>query len=74
MSRLQPGRARIERRYRLAIILGVVGAGPLVAATTVLHVIFNAPDVHVLVPGVAGLALVVVALLFMISVIRELPW
>lgn len=74
MSPLPPGRARMERHYRMAVILGVLVAAPLFAATTVLQVIFNAPYLLVLVLSVVGLALEVVALILIIPAIRKLPW
>ena len=73
MSRLQPERERIERRYRIAGILSLVVA-TLAAVAVVLQVGFNAPYQLVLVPSGVGLVLAVVALVLMTSVIRELPW
>lgn len=72
MSRLPPGRERIERRYRIAGILFLVVA-TLVAVAVILQVGFNAPYQLVLVLSAVGLVLAGVALVLMTSDIRELP-
>jgi hypothetical protein len=58
----------------MAVIIGVLVAAPLFAATTVLKVIFNAPYLLVLVLSVVGLTLEVVALILIVPAIRKLPW
>ncbi len=79
MSRLQPGRERIVRRFSIAVFVGGFVGAPLLIGTFTLLVLFHSPPLAIvsIVMGfslVGGVTAGVVGLVLLSSVSRERLW